>query len=467
MNPWAGLTALALVLVTLLTLVLVPILVQRRVDRLRAEVEAAEPARTLVTRLQYNLVREMAALSELMLSGDEAYLQTYAEARAGEDTTYVQLAPLARRLGPEVQGRFTRARELADLWHARTASPDNLRRNGGRWRSPLEMPRQRRLFEEVLRATAAVDTAIVQATASKHARIAATERAGVWMTVLLGVLALMAAGAAAALYGRVRRFAAESERRREQAEFALAESARAEEARARLLRGVTHDVKNPLGAAKGYAELLAMGARGPMPPEQARLVEGVQRTVDTALAIIGDLLDVARADSGMLRLNRVRADLSQVAHAAAEIHRAAAEAAGHRLVLEAADEGLEVYTDPARVRQILDNLFSNAIKYTPRPGVITVRTEIVSNGNAPRAGRWAAVRVTDTGPGVRHDLQETIFDEFTRLDENAKTQGHGLGLAIARRIARLLGGDLSVESTAGSGSTFTLWLPCREPKNQS
>jgi signal transduction histidine kinase len=242
---------------------------------------------------------------------------------------------------------------------------------------------------------------------------------------------------------------------------ALAESARAAEARTRLLRGITHDVKNPIGAAKGYAELLDLGVKGTLTAEQREMVHGVTRSLDAALAIISDLLDLARTDSGGISVHRVSVDLRSLVREAVEDHRAVAEKAGHQLSFEVPDSPLQIYTDPARVRQVLDNLLSNAIKYTPAPGSIMVTAE----GNvraAPRVRHAVAIHVSDSGPGIPPDMREHIFDEFTRLEDSLK--GHGLGLAIARRIARLLGGDLGVAESNGrlGGATFVLWLPRRE-----
>jgi signal transduction histidine kinase len=236
---------------------------------------------------------------------------------------------------------------------------------------------------------------------------------------------------------------------------------RATEARARMLRGVTHDVKNPLGAAKGYAQLLEMEIKAPMSPEQAPLVTGIIRSVDGALAIIADLLDLARTDSGGLAVNRVDVEAGALASEAAEGHRPAAEAAGHSVEVLPPAEEVKLYTDPVRVGQVLGNLLSNAIKYTPPPGRITVSSGPRSGDGAPGTGAWAAIQVSDTGPGIPPEEREAVFDEFTRLGDTSAQKGHGLGLAIARRIARLLGGDLTVEDAPGGGASFVLWLPLR------
>jgi signal transduction histidine kinase len=459
-RPWLAHAALAFVVLTLGALVAVPLLVQRRVDALRAGIEASEPARTLVSRLRFDLVREISALGDAAAAGVPDPAATYAAARADERAVFAELAPLAARLGPEVEARFAELRARTGEWHARVGDEEVLRRRA-RGAAPARTPLERERFEAALRAAAAMDSAILRATARSRGQIRAAEVTGLWLTFASGVLALLAAAVVAALTARVRRYAAEAERRREEAEAALAESARANEARARLIRGVSHDVKNPLGAARGYAELLAMGIKGPLSAGQAPLVDGIHRSVDAALAIVADLLDVARADSGGLAVERVPADLARVAREAVDDHRAAAEAAGHALELEPPGGAVPVHTDPARVRQVLGNLLSNAIKYTPAPGRITVAAEAAAGDGAPRPGPWAAVRVTDTGPGIPPEMREAVFDEFTRLDESSAAKGHGLGLAISRRIARLLGGDVTVADAPGPGATFVLWLPRR------
>jgi signal transduction histidine kinase len=293
------------------------------------------------------------------------------------------------------------------------------------------------------------------------------------LSLVLGAVALLAAllvGWFAWRQRELRRDVQETleevDRQRALAERRGNELERATEARARLMRGVTHDVKNPLGAARGYAELLQIGVKAPMLPEQAPLVEGVVRSIDGALAIIGDLLDLARADSDGLGVNRAQIDLVSVVAGVVDAHRAAAEAAGHAVEVHAPDRELTIFTDPARVEQVLGNLLSNAIKYTPSPGRITVHAALADGAAAMAERAWATVHVRDTGPGIPAEQREAIFEEFTRLDDGGVQPGHGLGLSIARRIARLLGGDLTVEGAERGGANFILWLPLRTKPDQ-
>jgi PAS domain S-box-containing protein len=232
----------------------------------------------------------------------------------------------------------------------------------------------------------------------------------------------------------------------------------ATEARTRLLRGVTHDVKNPLGAADGFAQLLELELRGSLLPEQAKLVAGVRRGIRGALGIITDLLDLSLAESGGLPVHREPVDLAVVAGEALEDHRGVAEATGHVLVWEGGAP-VPIRTDPVRVREVLGNLLTNAIKYTPAPGRIALRIETDAGGARPGPGRWVAAHVHDSGPGIPPGARESIFGEFHRLHSAGQASGHGLGLAISRVIARLLDGDLTVSGEPGEGATFSLWLP--------
>lgn len=241
----------------------------------------------------------------------------------------------------------------------------------------------------------------------------------------------------------------EAERRRDEVE-------RISESRSRLMRGFSHDLKNPLGAADGYAALLEEGIPGKLDPEQCESVRRIRRSIRASLRLIDDLLELARAEAGEITLNRSLIDVAALAREVGEDFRAQLEAAGLALELQASTP-LTVESDPARVRQIISNLMSNAVKYT-REGSVTVAVAVLSDSSPARRGDWVTVSVADTGIGIPEDKREAIFQEFTRLDPGAR-QGAGVGLAISRRIARLLDGDIAVEPRTPQGSTFTLWLP--------
>jgi PAS domain S-box-containing protein len=227
---------------------------------------------------------------------------------------------------------------------------------------------------------------------------------------------------------------------------------RVAESRASLIRGFSHDVRNPLTVADMSAQLLELA-------EQSRddhaSIQRIRRSIRTSLRLIDDLLDVARAEAGQLEIECTPTDVGRAARELADDFAAPGAAVG--VVLTAvAPENLQADTDPMRMRQILANLLSNAVKYAPGSKV-TIDAELRHSGG-PRHGDWIALTVSDTGPGIPDDQREAIFQEYTRLEPEAQ-QGTGIGLSISRRVARLLGGDLTVESEVGRGATFTLWLP--------
>jgi signal transduction histidine kinase len=230
------------------------------------------------------------------------------------------------------------------------------------------------------------------------------------------------------------------------------------ESRTRLLRGFTHDVKNPLGAADGYLALLEDGVMGDLATPQRQSIERSRRAIRVALDLIDHLLELARAETGQLELERVAMDVRASAREVVEEFRAQAEMKRLALTLDLLAELPTIESDPARVRQILANLISNSVKFTPEGGHVTVRVETRSGAVAPGPGEWVAAEVTDTGPGISAEQQAMVFQEFSRFAPSA-VHGTGIGLAISQRIAHALGGVITLESEVGVGSTFTLWLP--------
>ncbi len=236
---------------------------------------------------------------------------------------------------------------------------------------------------------------------------------------------------------------------------------RAMAAKSALMRGVTHDLKNPLGAARGYADLLADEALGPVPDAQAKVIARLRSLLSATLDTVNDLVELSRTDAEGLRIDRRESDFADIAKDCVDDYRAMSDAGGIALqfVVESFPDSKSAVlsTDPLRVRQVLGNMLSNAVKYTPRGGRVQVR---ISLGNDAEIGAVIACDVSDSGPGIPETLRERVFEEFFRVPATvAVAPGTGVGLAIARRLARLLGGDLRLAETPGGGSTFSLLLP--------
>ena len=234
------------------------------------------------------------------------------------------------------------------------------------------------------------------------------------------------------------------------------------ESHERLIRGFTHDIKNPLGAADGYMALLEMGIHGALNGQQQENVRRARGAIRSALSLVIQLLAIERAQSGQLAVQPALTDIEELTRDTAAGFRPAATArnVAFEVLPARPGESISAETDQALVRQILANLMSNAVKYTQPGGHVSVRVNVANDGQAPWPGRWVAVEVADDGPGIPVAKQRMLFREFTRFDPSA-AEGTGLGLAISQRMATALGATITFESTPDVGSTFTLWIPFR------
>lgn len=439
---------LVLVLLAIAALVALPFLSDLYTRPLRNEVvSVAEPGRNQVTRIHVALAVQGSALHDYIESRDTSLVRRFWAAMAEEDSALRALDGLADQMGRPARDRLNDLARQQDRWRAfaerdlvDTSAPSKGRAEA-----------REQVFDDVLDAAARLDSTIDEAVRTKRQRIASAQRTQSRLALALGLIAIAAAFAVAWLGQRLQRATRDAESRRIALEHAT-------EARARFVRGISHDLKNPLNAIDGHAQLLEDEVRGPISSDQRDSITRIRRSVRSVLSLIDDLLELSRVEAGQLAISLARTSLGDVVAETVEEHRAAAEATGHRMRLELAPEIPEVVTDEKRVRQVLGNLLSNAIKYTPGGGSIEIRIATRERHQRER-GQWVAVDVRDSGPGIPAHMQESIFGEFARLAEHAARPGSGLGLAIARRIARLLGGDISVSNEADTGSCFTFWLP--------
>jgi signal transduction histidine kinase len=233
-------------------------------------------------------------------------------------------------------------------------------------------------------------------------------------------------------------------------------AARAEELirlRDEFVAVVSHELRTPLTSIIGYLELMADDAGG-LSPEQAAYLAVVQRSTDRLVDLVGDLLLVAEAERGPLALELVEIDVAALAANAVEAARPAADSRGVTLRLESGAAST-LLGDPTRLAQMLDNLISNAIKFTPEGGRVTIQ--------ADRREGDAVFEISDTGSGIADGDRDRLFDPFFRSHEaNARAvPGTGLGLTITKAIVDAHGGTIEVDSARG-GTTFRIWLPVGE-----
>jgi len=228
--------------------------------------------------------------------------------------------------------------------------------------------------------------------------------------------------------------------------------------KSQFMANVTHELRTPIHGICGLTDLLESGVYGPVSPKQRDAQQEIKRSARSLLALIDDLLELARADAGRLEVDPRPVDVKDLVE---KVVAAARWMVGTKqLAVEAdvADDVPLLETDPRALKQVLVNLLSNAAKFTPEGGRISVR--------ARREGDGAVrIAVRDSGIGIDPRDHARIFDDFRQLDGSAERQygGVGLGLAVVRRLTQAIGARLELESAPGQGSTFAVVVPVGMP----
>jgi len=234
---------------------------------------------------------------------------------------------------------------------------------------------------------------------------------------------------------------------------ARSEADAANQVKTQFLATMSHELRTPLNAIGGYAELLELGIHGPVTDAQRDVLERIQRSQHHLLSLINNVLNLVKLDTHHVRFDVVAVSIESVLKFVSETTGPLLEAKRMRFETRGCTPDLAVHADVEKLRQILINLLSNAIKFTEEGGAIAI--ECLSDSRA------VLLRVEDTGVGIAADQLDKIFEPFVQVDRrlNRPMEGTGLGLAISRELARGMGGELTVESRPGQGSTFTLSLP--------
>jgi signal transduction histidine kinase len=438
-----------LVIVALALLLITPIIVDWRVRALQRETDERSRARVLLNDL------EAAAIAQVLIAERLG-------GKSGQDT-------LVERTSETTTNSVARdERELDTLLASSTYTRNELEEIRGiarSWRLARRnaLARGDTMHQAIdpllaFNATEALDDRLTRQLDSTRAEARRLQRINLWSAAVLTPIALLSVLAVFRAGKRSRELARHLELER----AALADSI---EARAGLVRGITHDLKNPLGAAVGYADLLLEGIAGPpLQPDHATTLRRIRRLLRQSIDSISTLVRVS--DNGgitELQLRFEPYDLAALAREAMDDYRAAATE--HSLTFEGpiGDATAPIVTDVRHVQHVLGNLLSNAVKYTTRGGKVVVHVAAPQDGTSKNA----RIEVRDSGPGIPVPLRSRIFDEFFRsggVPSDAK--GNGVGLSISRRLARQLGGDLTVTDAPEGGAMFVFDIPVAAPERR-
>jgi PAS domain S-box-containing protein len=236
--------------------------------------------------------------------------------------------------------------------------------------------------------------------------------------------------------------------------------------KANFLSMITHELRSPLNAINGYLDLTLEGIGGELNDQQREFMQRARAGSEHLYALIEDLLLLSRADAGQLRLSREIIQLQDVMLNSVEEFELSARDKGVTMVIDIAQNFPRLYADAVRIQQVLRNLISNALHFTPKGETVTVSASVEDYTASPESlsdedQLVVKLQVRDTGSGIAPEYQERIFERFYQIaDTNSSRSGQGLGLAIVKMIVELHNGSVTVESTPGHGSTFTCILPC-------
>ncbi len=227
-----------------------------------------------------------------------------------------------------------------------------------------------------------------------------------------------------------------------------------------FLANMSHELRTPLNAIIGYGEMLREEAEGAGDKQTAADLNKIHSAAHHLLALIDDILDLSKVETGRMELYPEDADISSLLEEVVDVIRPMIEKNGNRLVLEAAADPGRLWVDAVKLRQCLLNLLSNAAKFT-QSGTVTLRVRWLEQG----ADRWFECAVADTGIGMTPEQLDRIFQPFSQADASIGRSygGTGLGLTISRHFCEMMGGTVEVASEPGKGSTFTLRLPASTP----
>lgn len=235
--------------------------------------------------------------------------------------------------------------------------------------------------------------------------------------------------------------------------------------RDRFLSMITHELRSPLNAINGYLDLALADVAGTLNTQQREFIQRARAASENLFTLVENLLLISRADAGQLHLQRETISIQEVVTSAVDEMEVTAKDRGITITVDLPASVPDLYADAERLQQVVRNLLSNALRFTPEGGHIAITASVSTENEAGTGGQEARrvvkLYVSDTGCGIAPEYHKLIFERFSQIydRDRGRSGSQGLGLAVVKMIVELHGGEVSVQSVPGQGSVFTCILP--------
>lgn len=428
--------SVAIVVASLAALVILPVVMSARVDRLRTTLTShADPARSRLNEINFRLSEQIAALTRAISTGDERYIGRYRGAVRPQVQALEALERHRGYLGPDFDKRLDELKWRLELWHRsveRSMQLDGLVFDAN--------------YPEVMKTVRKLDQSITRFQAERRREVERLAGMQVWLTVALVLAAAAAAAIVLWMMVRLRALAEALERESAARQSALERQQELVSNREQILSVVSHDLRNPLTTISLTTQLIPESSD----EERAEHVETVLTNTRRMERLIQDLLDVTKIEQGGLSVRSETVDAAQVANEIIGSHQSIANSRDIRLESEIDPSLPQIRGDADRLAQALGNLIGNAFKFTPAGGVVRLAVE--------RRDGTVRFTVSDTGPGIDPEEMPHLFEPFWQAEDTAH-MGAGLGLKITRAIVEAHEGTMEVENNSDGGATFAFEIP--------
>jgi signal transduction histidine kinase len=231
--------------------------------------------------------------------------------------------------------------------------------------------------------------------------------------------------------------------------------------KSRFLANMSHELRTPLNSIIGFSEVLISRLQDRVPAKDLKFLRNIHGSGQHLLAVVNDILDISKVEAGTMEVRPAALSVRAVIEGVRQVMKGLSARRSVAVAVEVPDDLPPLEADPEKLKQVLYHLLSNAVKFSPFGGTVTLRARLLAAEASPLGEEAVAISVADQGPGIDPRDHELIFQEFRQVESGSPIEGSGLGLSIVKKFVELHGGRVTVDSALGRGATFTAVLPRR------